>query len=166
MKVKVITVRSKGFSIIELVISLAILSSVGLLVMATLTRMLRPSQKAADLSTGVVVAQSVIEEEIHAILSDTGAIPKATFWTSDAPPGSPITGSITVGGTDYSYQMEYQTVRDQTTGDPLGGTDPERQIKKVDITVWWWNGNPDDARDGYGQLQTQASQLFLYKPEQ
>ena len=41
-----------------------------------------------------------------------------------------------------------------------------RQHGKLDITVWWWNGNPDDARDGYGQLRTQASQLFLYKPEQ
>lgn len=166
MKLKVNRVRARGFSIIELIISLAILSSVGLLVMATLTRMLKPSQKAADLSAGVVVAQSVIEEEVHAILSDTGAISKASFWTNNAPPASPITGNITVGGTDYSYQMEYQTVIDQITGDPLGGTDPERQVKKVDITVWWWNSNADDAREGYGQLQTQASQLFLYKPEQ
>ena len=33
-------------------------------------------------------------------------------------------------------------------------------------TVHAVSGAPDDARDGYGQLRTQASQLFLYKPEQ
>lgn len=158
------TVKSKGFSLIELVISMAVLASVGLLVMATLARMLKPGQKAADLSTGVVVAQSVMEEEVHAILSGTGTMSKIDFWTNDSPPSSPITGNITVGGTDYSYRMDYRTVRDETTGDPLGGTELEKQAKKVDITVWWWNATAEETREGYGQLQTRTTQLFLYHP--
>jgi prepilin-type N-terminal cleavage/methylation domain-containing protein len=154
-----------GFSVLELMVSLAILSVAAVFIISALTKLLSPSQKAVDLSIGVVVAQSVMKEEIHAIQSDTGSISKLNFLTNDAPPSAPILGSRRVNGTDFRYEINYATLIDDITGTPLGGPNLEQRAKKVDITVWWWNGSANDARHGYGELKTQATQIFLYKPD-
>lgn len=156
--------ESGGFSLIELLVALGLATIATVLVVATILKVVIPSQKATDLSAGHAMAQAVMQEEIYAVLDGTGPISKATFLNNDSPPLAPLTGTRTVNDTQFEYRIYHQTVQDVVAATPVGGS-IENRLKKVDVVVWWWNQNPGDVRQGYGKLRTEASQLFIYKPD-
>ncbi len=155
---------STGFSLLELLVALGLATIATILVVATILKVVIPSQKATDLSAGYAMAQSVMQEEIYAVLDGTGVITKAAFLNNDSPPAAPISGARIVNDTNFDYRIYHQTLQDTVAAAPLGGS-LENRVKKVDIVVWWWNQNPGDVRQDYGTLKVEASQLFIYKPE-
>lgn len=136
-------------------LALGMVAACVLLVAATMTTLLRGSEKSVDRSTGAVLADAVITETLAAIYSNP--TDKANFFAGT----TPYSGTVILAGTTYTWELTHQTITRTAVagGGDLGDGVPENRVKKVNCVVWWWTADPDQQRDGYGYLRTEVSRL-------
>jgi len=139
----------RGFNLIELMFSIALIAIAALTLVALSFTALSSRQKAENLSDAMLVA----EEQLSWAVNSIEALPIAqhsAFW--DSPLSAPYSeGTVTMAETDYNFRIEASDV-------PTGTIAPNR-LRKLDITIWWWSDQPGQARTGHGQLQYSASRL-------
>lgn len=141
----------------ELMISIGVLAVLLLSVVAIFTSLINSSTKGADLATGCVVADAVLGQHISDIKDDVGVVARSDFFdpTFNSPPQPPIQGTRVLNGTTFTYNIYYETVDDLSTGGTLGASLTNNTTKKVDIILWWWDGQ----RQGYGTLRVDQTRL-------
>ena len=143
-----------GFSLVELMISVGIMSTTLLLVLGVFTNVMKASRKAVDLTAGTIVAEGVISTEMYAIMGDEVA--KNLFFKKTY--NDPfVEGTKHLNNSTFVYRM-------YATEIPIGTKVlTDNRVKKIDVIVWWWadgEGNvTTDKRAGYGYLRTELSRL-------
>ena len=150
-----IRTHAYAFSLLELMISMMILAVAILLTLGIFMSGVKGSQKGQDLSAGVLVAKSVLNEEMLKIQTGAGTISSATFFSQDTPT---ITGQRVVGTTTFDYEIRHSLVND-IGGTPIGDGLPLNRVKKVDILVTWTD-NPGDSSVGQGLLKVGHSKFI------
>lgn len=111
-------------------------------------------QKSSNLECGQLLAERELTRAVYGAVSsgDPG------FFAQNSATVPWRVGNSLVGNTDFSYAIYAQTVSDAATGNDLGQGELNNHLKKVDIVVYWWDGQVR-ARAGQGQLRTTASLL-------
>lgn len=137
----------KGFSIIELLVAIAVLGLGLFSLLSVLTASIQANAKSTNLSSALDLASSELERTIQGATKDLPAGSKEAFWTQDFPPSGPPLKQYEekVGGTKFLVEVFNQTI---------AGTGNNR-IKKLTVLVFWWNSE----KKGYGKLQTSATRL-------
>lgn len=133
--------------------AVAILSILGLSI-----AMARGTQKGDDTAHGGVVARILLERLVDRLRADMPAGASDDFWDQDHIVSPFEEGEIKNNNTDYQYKIYARTVRD-TSGTEIGGTTPGNRLKKVDVSVWWWDSETED-RQGYGRLEIKNTRLI------
>lgn len=154
------TKRVLGFSLAELMVALGMIAAMSLVVFALFLQLVKGAEKQTHLAAGVVLAEELMTERLQVIFNDAEpGLTKDDFFSTDSPPNAPLQGTMALGTTTYTYEMNYETVTN-TFGDEVGG-DPaaNNRLKRVDITIWWWTGDPEEARQGYGLLRAGSSRF-------
>ncbi len=146
---KRLTQEHKGYSLIEVVLSIAIISTAILILVGLFTIMFKSSQKGVDLTIGTVVASSELAKYLYT-LQETPGLGLDSLDTDGDPP---YRGTVTLNRTVFSYEIKSFSA----------GPD----LRKVDISVWWWQKAPDsfsqEFRTGYGRLNVKLSRIVYTK---
>ncbi len=149
--------RQAAFSLIELLLAFSIIATALLLIIGIFTNVIQSSQKSVDLTAGTILAEYLMDAEMHEILSDKAR--RDSFFDNDFPMSAgnayAMGTAATLNQTVFSYVIYNERVEPFTT--------PGNRLKKVDVVVWWWRpggaGEFTVARQGYGYLRTQMSRL-------
>jgi hypothetical protein len=142
---------TRAFTLAELLLSLALMTIVIVTVASLFISMYRTQEKSARSSTGVRVAETVINAKLHSIFSGLEpGLSKAQFFANDAPPQPVLSGSLVLSGTEYLYRLEHETVV-QPGGTTLGSGLAENRLKIVSVTCWWWGADEASTRAGHGK---------------
>lgn len=147
-------IRGRAFSLIEILIALALLSLGALAMFSLWMASLQAGSKATQLAAAAAVADGELSRVVRAATLDDPPGELTRFWAQDYPTSGAAfsTGSVSAGGTAYDFEVHTQTV--------LSEPDGTNRIKQVLVTVTWWGGQ----RQGHGRLSTQASRLVT-EPE-
>ena len=138
-----------GFNILELMMSLALITIAALTLVALSFSSLSSQQKSENLTDATLVAREQLSLAIHNIETLSPA-DHDSFW--NVPPTAPLSeGTVQMAETEYNFKIEATDV-------PVGTVAPNR-MRKLDVSVWWWSSEPGEARAGVGQLQYSASSL-------
>ncbi|MBQ7502175.1 type II secretion system protein [bacterium] len=167
-----------GFSLIELMVSVGIMSITLLLVLAVFVGSTRASQKSVDLTAGIVVAESVLTKEVYNIVNDSKypANIRNKLLKGD---GKPVASGVkNLNNTTFIWELTSTKVVNDTstaTDNPFG---VKNSLLKLDAEVWWYktgagpnvdeNGiaeggsgvSGDNKRQGYGTLHCEMSRLY------
>lgn len=145
----------RGFSLLELIISIGIIGTSLILVVGIFTVLVSGSQKASDLTSGSVVADGLLSQTIYQVL----AVPDRRndfFRPLYATPTVFRGGTYQLNSTVYFYKIYCTDVTAlrglrwaPTDIYGLGGS--ETYLKRFDVVVWW-----NDAAAG---AQTSAQSL-------
>ncbi len=136
-----------GFSLIELLISIGIIATVLLYIMGVFTTGMRANRKSVDLTSGTLVAESVISRELYDILADSQRASDFFGATYGADSNTAyVQGSETLDGTVYTYKLYVSDVSMQMAGTDASTTGMGNAIKKVDVQVWWWTQDEEAAK--------------------
>ncbi len=135
-----------------------------LVVFALFLQLIRGTEKQSNLAAGNVLAEEAMTERLQIIYNDAEpGLTKLDFFNSDSPPNTPLSGTVALGTTVFTYEMNYKTVTD-TGGSLVGGPAANtNRLKRVDITVWWWTDDPNTARHGSGFLRTHSTRFVNEK---
>lgn len=146
--------RGRAFSLIEILISLALLSLGALAMFSLWIASLQAGSKASQLAAAAAVADGELSRAVRAATLDDPPGELVRFWSQDFPSTGPAfsSGSVTSGTTTFDFAVYTQTV--------LTGADGSNRVKQVRVEVEWMGGQ----RQGQGRLSTQASRLVT-EPE-
>lgn len=141
--------RVRGFSLVELLLSVALLSLGILALLSLLTASQQASSKSEELTAAGAVAEAELQRAVRAAARDIPTGELARFWAADFPPGGVpfVQGDTRVGRTSLHYEVFATTV--------LNSSSTENRLKQIEVRVSWWGGE----REGYGQLNTVAAGL-------
>ena len=132
--------KKRGFSLIELMVGVFIISAIIVMVCSLYTYLFKISQKGVDLTAGTAVGEKVLEEFVEA----NKTLKAGTF-----------TGSKSVNTSVFYYVIE-------VSGDIASG---EFGLKKVDITIRWWDGkNTDESLGSQFATATQPYEEYTLEP--
>ena len=151
-----------GFSLAELMLSMAMIVVALVSIIGLFISLFRSSQKGMDLTNGMIVAETVLNQYLY----DKQGEPGGLFENLDENISSPDTGTTSdsaLYGKDfksrniYSYEIVCRNVKD---------SDP-KNLKKVDITVTWWRdaNREGEYKSGYGRLTVKLTRL-VYTSDQ
>ena len=139
----------RGFSLAELVFSILILTLIILTMIGLVTSTVRTEEKAKLLGRAGGVLESIIQQTIYQVDNDSPAGTSTSFWGSS---GVWSSGSVVRGEVTYTFEV--------STADVAGFGTPGNRMKKMDVTLWWWNSESSGgARQGYGQMKLQGSRV-------
>lgn len=158
-----------GFTMVELLLSLAIMAMVILTLFSLAASSVRGTEKTGHLATGQAVAESQLEYAIRNAQADIPAGDKDRFWGGNFPrSGTPfVEGSVNISGTEFKYAIYATGFNHSATGLPVGGDVLlENRIKHVECLVWWMTENPEDSRQGFGKMTTSAMRLVNEEPDE
>ena len=146
------TCKTRAFTLLEIMISLGILLTSVLIMMALFTRVFGWAQKTADTTPGVLAADGLISRHLYEDLS-SDASRRALFDGVQAglyaSPAALHAGTTTnPTGTRFDY-----TLRAVYLGDI--GNSPGNRLARVDAEVVW-SPNPSN---GPGKLRVQLSRI-------
>src|SRR5579862_5097435 len=96
--------RRKGFSLIELMLSICIIGTSIVLVVGIFTILVAGSQKAADVTAGSTVAAGLMSQQIYQLMS-CDYTRNQFFQQSYDTPTSFIGGTYTLNGTVFLYTL-------------------------------------------------------------
>ena len=129
--------RSGGFSLLELMVSVGIMSVTLLLVLAVFTTSMRGSQKSTDLTAGVVVAESVLTKEVYDIVnSKPGDGAKADAKTALMDGNGKVVASGIKNLNHTTFVWELKSTKVIPDGS-VSGAGTTNNLLKLDATVWW-----------------------------
>ncbi len=138
--------RNRGFSIVEVVLSIAIMSVTIVMVCAMYTFMMRVSQKGFNVSVGTNVADRLMNE----LASQKGS-KLNTLLIENHLSGFRACGNELVGDSPYYYILEVK---------PLPNPYSSRNIVRVDLVVFWWTDNTFDAELAKGLSMNSISNFL------
>jgi len=145
----------RGFSLAEVLLAMGLALVALLALVGQNTMLLASNQKLDDTTIATDVAYSVIDQ----IASEIQANPAPAFAHSNAT--VPFrTGGVTVGNTDYLYQLFLTDVVDSASGEAVGsgpGGSHSTKLKKLEILVNWWE---DAQRQHMGNLHLRVTRLL------
>lgn len=130
--------HGRGFSLLELIISIGIIGASIILVVGIFTVLVSGSQKASDLTSGSVVADGLLSQTIYQVLS----VPERrdAFWKAAAyaTPTVYRAGTYQLNNTVYFYKIYLSDVTALTglTWQPTD-TGGRTYLKRFDVVVWW-----------------------------
>ncbi len=158
--------RRSGFSLAEAVIGIGLATVLILSIIALTTAALSGDQKAEMRQIALSTADSELNR-FAKVVAVAGSGPRESFWTSgDGPYTGPGTRSeVKTNKTDFTLSYNVTTVSRADGSGDIGvdedaDTDtPDRnRLRKLDLTVTWWNGEED--KPGYGQLSVTSTRLL------
>ena len=144
----------KGYSFLELMLSMTIILIAMISIIGLFVSLFKSSQKGLDLTNGMVVAESVMNQYIY----DKQELSGGLYSNLTDNSASPFTGTTE---NDYGDELSHKTIysyeiicRDVKTTAPL-------DLKKLDVTVSWWRdpAKESEYRTGYGRLTVHISRL-------
>lgn len=147
-----------GFSLVELLVSIGIVATVLVYIIGVFTTGMKANRKSVDLTSGTLVAESVISQELYGILSDSDK--SAQFFAHNYTSSEPaIEGTQTLSNTKFTYKLFVSNVNQFT--------ESGNKMKKVDVQVWWWvpdnvknaDNKEDTVRAGYGVCSVGMTRL-------
>lgn len=150
--------HSHAFSLAELLVALALIAVAILSVLALSIAVARGNREGVDKTVGTVVASQVLERLVDQLRADEPVGFKAAFWGGEFTSNPFNTGILTNNKTEYKYEIFARTVTD-SSGASLGGSTPDNRLKKVDVTVYWWDSD-SETHQGYGDLKVTVSRLI------
>lgn len=145
--------KTRGFSLPELILSIALIGTSLLLVVGLFTYLVRGSQKAADLTAGSVMADSLLQQHIYQVMA-VDTVRTAFFVESYATPTLYRSGSCTLNSTVFFYNLYCNDVPLNTRLQcaDTDGTRWRTPLKRFDIVVWWNDSaNPDSLAPRMGR---------------
>jgi prepilin-type N-terminal cleavage/methylation domain-containing protein len=126
--------QKRGFSLIELMIAIFIISCVLLLMIGLFTLLFSTSKKGVDMTAGIAAAEKIMEEYLYA---NDGAIKLLSFSLDSSGMGAPpkaSSGTDSVNGVTFFYVIYVSRAKDVNTP----------KLRQVEETIYWWV-NPADA---------------------
>ncbi|MGM9992715.1 MAG: prepilin-type N-terminal cleavage/methylation domain-containing protein [Candidatus Bruticola sp.] len=128
-----------GFSLLELMVSVGIMSVTLLLVLAVFTGSMKASQKTTDLTAGVIVAETVLTKDVYNIVNkvsgeaDVGAYDKLVGGG-----GVVASGIKNLNNTTFVWELTSNKVVDSGTGSVSSGSEvAKNDLVKLDVVIWW-----------------------------
>ncbi|GEM_PF-1101738 len=118
----------RGFSLIELMVAIFILSSSLLLILGLFTFLFNSSRKGIDLTAGVAAAELMMEEYLYKNSEGASSIYYDTL-------GKTVSDSKTINGVKFHCDIAISA--------------PAGNLRKVDATVYWWvnaDGSPVESK--------------------
>jgi len=115
----------RGFSLVELMVAIFILSSSLLLIIGLFTFLFNSSRKGIDLTAGVAAGELIMEQYLYIHESD--------IYNNTT--GGTYSDSKTINGVKFHCDIVISA--------PVGN------LRKVDATVYWWvnaDGSPVDSK--------------------
>lgn len=139
----------KGFSLIELMIAVAIMASAIILVVGVFVAGMKATQKSADLTAGVIVGEFALQGYVQGIFDKN----------FDTLIGN-ISGTYTLNNVIFAYQIDVTDVDVDNSKAP-----PVVKMKNLVVTVSWWGGDSNAARGAgdevsFGMLKTSLSRMI------
>lgn len=139
-------------------ISIGILATSLLLVVGIFVTVTKASQKSLDLTAGTVIAESVLNRELYAVMSSDSARNRffaslESMYDGSAENRYLVKGTERLNQTVFTYVLYANNVITAEEGN---------RVKKVDAVVWWWNEGGTavaGVRPGYGFLRSEVSRL-------
>lgn len=134
-------------------VSVGIMSVTLLLVLAVFTGSMRASRKTTDLTAGVVVAETVLNEVVASSSSDDAGNSKKDKYSevkaailsgNSSSPTVVASGVKNLNNTTFIWQLSSTCVSQggTTTGTHEGG---DNSLYKLDIVVWWGKTGETEA---------------------
>jgi hypothetical protein len=155
--------RFIGFSLAEAVIGIGMAAVLILSIIAITTAALSGDQKAEMRQIALVTADSELNRFARSV-AVVGSSARDSFWsTADSTSGPvPYAGagarsSLQANRTDFELEYQFETVGKPTGSGTLGDENPDNRLRKVDLTVSWWNG--EQGKPGYGRLSVTSTRL-------
>jgi len=155
----------RGFSLLELMICIAILTTGIIFVVEIFSTMLNTSTKGADWSVATALASAQLDRLLYDTTQLNAAATASNGTPTLAPPVSYQPGanepSQVASINNTTYYITY-TVSPVTNSVTLAGT--ARQLYDVDVQVDWFvqnaGANQGAVIPGYGQLSTHLDRLI------
>ena len=131
--------KTQGFSIIELLISMSIISIALVFLIDVFTTGMKANRKSVDLTAGTLVAEEIISQELYGILSDNDK--SNAFFAKNDDKVEYVKGVKYHNNTKFTYKMFISDVKN------MGDADNSNKMKKVDVQVWWWNDDGSNVSE-------------------
>jgi len=143
----------RGFSLLELIVSIGIIGASLILVVGIFTVLISGSQKASDLTSGSVVADGLLSQTIYQVNSSSLAL--TIFNQVYSTPYLFRGGTYQLNNTVYFYKIYLTDVQAGNADLKWSGVDNgnggDANLKRFDAVVWW--------NDASAAAQTSASNL-------
>lgn len=145
----------------ELVISVGIISTAILLVVGVFTFLFKSSQKSVDMTSGTVVAESIMQDMMFRIMYDHTT--RVNFYNSDVAGMYASETAVEVSSRSYNGSQYFYTI--YLTDCSGLGSNSANPMCKMSVVVNWWDqggGIPGRSRSGYGTLAVELTRLIVY----
>jgi prepilin-type N-terminal cleavage/methylation domain-containing protein len=151
----------RGFSLMELIISVGIIATAILLVVGIFTFLFKASQKSVDLTAGTVVAESIMQNTVTRFIYDSSFRSSVMQNHSGYNNTELEQGTKSYNGAQFSYSI-YATDLSQ-----LGSSATNPMLSLSVICRWWDSGGglAGSARSGYGQLAVELNRIVVYSAD-
>ena len=162
INLKRIIKNDNGFSLMELMLSMAIIVVALVSIIGLFISLFRSSQKGMDLTNGMIVAETVLNQYLYDKQGMLGGL-YGNLIENVADPETGTTSDSELYGEDfksrtiYTYEIICRDVKNS----------PPKDLKKIDVTVTWWR-DPDkegEYKSGYGRLVVKLSRLVYTSDE-
>ena len=154
--------KLKGFSLVEVLIALAVMSIALLGLVNVLVTGLKAQDKTGKSTVGHSVANRVLERTVRRLENMDSGLAGATFWTADisseSSPWTELGDHEMVGHTRYDYLIT------ATDAEP-GIFSPGNELKMVTVKVRW-AADGDKAKVGVGKREIAVEQSDQPEGEQ
>lgn len=129
--------KRTGFSLLELMVSVGIMSVTLLLVLAVFTGSMKASQKTTDLTAGVIVAETVLTKDIYNIVNQVDKEADKGAFENLKKGGMVASGIKNLNNTTFVWELNSTRIDSTDSGTSVGGTTIDNQLVKLDVVVWW-----------------------------
>lgn len=136
--------RPRGFSFVELILALGLLSVVILGIGALSLRIIRSTTESNDRTSASAVAATILDRVIRQGQTDPN------FWDNDHTSTPYVQTSEKFGKIDYEYEVFAETVVD-TSGVEIGNQLEKNRVKRVTLNLYWFDTRTQ-TKGGYAKL--------------
>ena len=154
--------KRAAFTLAEAVIGIGLAAVLILSIIALSTAALSGDTKAEMTQVALSTADAELNRFARAV-SVIGSGARGSFWSATDKTsgyvdytGPGTQGVQTANRTKFSFEYRYVTLGD--SGGLFGREKPQNRVRKVDLTVSWWNG--EEGKPGYGKLSVTATRLI------
>lgn len=145
-----------GFSLLEVLISLAVIS----IALLALLSVLSGGMKAQDKTSKHSLAHAVAEQTLERLSATLRANPSdhKAFWEGGSWDLPDELSQVTVDRTVFYCFVSSQAIIDKTTQEPLGGSpNPNSVARLVTMNVAW---SQDSVKSGVGNQEISIRRIF------